>query len=68
MVRDQRYKLVIAHGLDTGELYDLETDPTETTNLWDDPAHIKAKLAMYQRLCDRMAWTVDPLPPREADW
>ena len=68
MVRDQRYKLVIAHGLDTGELYDLESDPAESTNLWDDAAYVNIKLAMYRRLTDRMAWTVDPLPMREADW
>ncbi len=68
MVRDERYKLVIAHGLNTGELYDLETDPAETRNLWNDPAYLQVRFAMFQRLCDRMAWTVDPLPLREADW
>ena len=68
MVRDDRYKIVVAHGLNTGELYDLESDPTETHNLWDDAEYTAVKLAMYQRVCDRMAWTVDPLPHREADW
>ena len=68
MVRDNRYKLVVAHGLNTGELYDLEADPNETNNLWGDFTHAQIQLAMYQRLSDRMAWTVDPLPLREADW
>ena len=66
MVRTGRYKLVAAHGLSTGELYDLEQDPRETRNLWDDPGYAAIKYEMFQRLCDRMAWTVDPLPEREA--
>jgi arylsulfatase A-like enzyme len=68
MVRMERYKLVVTHGLNTGELYDLKQDPFETFNRWDDPAYGAVKLEMFQRLCDRMAWTVDPLPPRVAPW
>ena len=66
MVRTRRHKLVAAHGTGTGELYDLETDPTETRNLWNDPDAAAVKLDLLTRLADRMAWTVDPLPPREA--
>lgn len=66
MVRTERYKLVMMHGLSAGELYDLEQDPEETRNLWDDPDRAAIKYEMLQRLCDRMAWTVDPLPEREA--
>lgn len=68
MLRTGRYKLVAMHGLGTGELYDLQADPTETRNLWSDDGYAGVKLAMLERLCDRMAWTVDPLPLREADW
>ena len=57
-----------AHGTGTGELYDLEDDPNETRNLWNDPESVDLKLAMYERLADRMAFTVDPLPVRQADW
>ena len=32
------HKLVNYHGLDHGELYDLEQDPRELTYLWDDPS------------------------------
>ena len=68
MVRSERYKLVAHHGEQPGELYDIEADPNETRNLWDDPSARDAKIEMLQRLADRMAWTVDPLPPRESRW
>ena len=64
MLRTQRHKIVVAHGLETGELYDLEDDPNETTNLWEAPDHQLLKMTLLKRLCDRMAWMVDPLPPR----
>ena len=44
--------LVASHG--RGELYDLEADPMETRNLWDDPGYRGVKLEMYERLVDRM--------------
>jgi arylsulfatase A-like enzyme len=68
MVRDERFKLVVMHGLGSGELYNLDNDPTETRNLWNVPEAQGPKLAMFQRLCDRMAWTVDPLPERIGPW
>jgi len=68
MVRTDRHKLVVVHGQREAELYDLDTDPDETHNLWNDAAHRDAKTDMLQCLCDRMAWTVDPLPLREAGW
>ena len=64
MVRSDRYKLVAVHGLGTGELYDLEKDPAETRNLWRDSGYRDVKLSMLERLADRMAQTVDPLPVR----
>ena len=68
MVRTATHKLVLAHHLATGELYDLTADPAETHNLWDDPAAAGIKAELLLRLTDRMAGTVDPLPPRLADW
>ncbi len=68
MVRSDRHKLVVGHGTGGGELYDLEDDPNETHNRWDEPEHRNVKLTMMNRLCDRMAWTVDPLLVRDGPW
>ncbi|TDF92816.1 DUF4976 domain-containing protein [Paenibacillus piri] len=68
MVRTERYKLVSYHKRNEGELYDLQQDPDEIHNLWNDPNLSAVKLEMYERLCDRMAETVDPLPERLAVW
>ena len=38
MVRSERYKLVHFLGQDYGQLFDLEADPDEERNLWDDEA------------------------------
>ena len=68
MLRTATYKLVAVHGRGTGELYDLATDPAESVNHYADPAYLAVKADLYRRMCDRMAWTVDPLPEREANY
>ena len=66
MVRTARHKLVVAHGQGGGELYDLGEQPLEQVNHWSDPAYAEVKAELLVRLCDRMAWTADPLPARRA--
>nr|WP_203453870.1 sulfatase/phosphatase domain-containing protein [Jiangella aurantiaca] len=39
MVRDDSMKLVAFVDSDEGQLFDLEADPHEEVNLWDDPAY-----------------------------
>lgn len=68
MLRTERYKLTVAHGQNDGELYDLAHDPQEYVNLWHDTAYQAVKCNLLVQLADRMAWTVDPLPAREAFW
>ena len=52
MVRNTRWKLV--HFLDQpyGQLFDLEADPGEVNNLWDDPAQAAVKQELIQVLCE----------------
>ena len=64
MARTEKHKIVVVHGGSIGELYDLEADPNESNNLWDDPAHAGVKTDMLIRVCNRMAQTADPLPER----
>jgi arylsulfatase A-like enzyme len=68
MVRTKTHKLVVAHGHDTGELYDLEKDPGEHRNLWNEPNAADLKSSLLLRLTNRIAFTVDPLPTRVAPW
>jgi arylsulfatase len=67
-VRTARYKLAYYRGVRTGELYDLERDPNEITNLWNSVHHTDIKAEMMQELADRMIATTDPLPERLALW
>ncbi len=74
MLRHDRYKLIVEHGppattrTRTGELYDLEDDPTELHNLWDDPASAEIRIALERMLLDVMVATRDRSQPREAHW
>jgi arylsulfatase A-like enzyme len=64
MIRNENYKLMIYHGSSEGELYDLKNDPNETVNLFDNAKYADKKTEMLIRLCNKMAWTTDPLPLR----
>jgi arylsulfatase A-like enzyme len=68
MLRSETHKLVVTHGHSVGELYDLREDPNETYNLWNSVNHAEIKMQLMQRLCDRMAWTADPLPFRKGPY
>jgi arylsulfatase A-like enzyme len=46
MYREGNYKISIYHNKNLGELYDLEKDPWEFDNLWDDPEHTELKSSL----------------------
>ena len=52
MIRDERYKLVYRTPYGPHELYDLENDPQELSNLIDIPEYRNRKIEMYGRLKD----------------
>ena len=57
MVFDGRYQSVVYHGLGIGEIYDLETDPGEFDDLWDDPGGAGLKAELLHRHLDAVAAT-----------
>lgn len=63
-----RYRMTVARGVEWGELYDLEKDPDEMDNLFDDPAHAKVRAEMFEKLAYRQIEFVDtsPLPTMRA--
>ncbi|MDE2760773.1 MAG: sulfatase-like hydrolase/transferase [Paracoccaceae bacterium] len=56
------HRLTIYKGLDTGELYDLNTDSNETRNLWDDPDCMDLKSELMFRLNQTMLEAIEPGP------
>ena len=64
MVRTEREKIVVYHGIDSGELYELEEDPGEFHNLWDNPSRSAMKMRLMKQAFDTSVLTMDPTPPR----
>ena len=64
MLRTREEKIVVYHGTDQGELYDLKNDPDEFENLWNSPEHTKSKLRLMKACFDASVFTMDPCPIR----
>ncbi len=64
MLRTRHEKIVVYHGVDWGELYDLQADPDEFHNLWDDPTRASMKTRLLKGAFDASVLTMDPWPPR----
>ena len=47
---DRRWRLTIWQGVEWGELYDVENDPGEIVNLWDDAEYANVKQTLLHRL------------------
>lgn len=63
-----RWRLTVYRGVSWGELYDLENDPLEMTNLWDDPRHTEDRARLMFQLVQEMQDLADdsPLPTARA--
>ena len=61
MLREQRWKLIHYPGQDYGELYDLDQDPDEIHNLYQNPDYQEQRVCMSRLLLDRLIGTEAPL-------
>ncbi|WP_113671353.1 sulfatase [Vallitalea guaymasensis] len=46
---DERYKLTVYYNQTYGELFDLEKDPEEINNLWDNPHYTELKMNLMMK-------------------
>jgi arylsulfatase len=67
-VRTKKWKLNYCDQAKYGEMYDLEADPGEFNNIWNDPHQRDSRDMMMQLLLSRMIDSTDPLPQRVAVW
>jgi len=64
MMRTPDKKIVVYHGIDDGELYDLSGDPAEIENLWRSQPHAELRERLLKDAFDASVFTMDPMPPR----
>jgi len=64
MIRTDDWKLVHFLDSDDGQLFDLNEDPSETQNLWDDPELRDVKRELHDRL---LTWRIES-DLATADW
>ena len=60
----ERYRLTAYSGRTYGELFDLQEDPQELRNLWDEPDHRAIRDELRLAMLDKMMETDYPLPRR----
>ncbi len=64
MMRTTTEKIAVYHGVNFGEVYDLEDDPAEFRNLWNDPGQLGRRDRLMKACFDASIFTMDPEPPR----
>ena len=64
MIRDRRYKLINYHGAGMGQLFDLDADPAENRNLWDDADHAATRSELLMKSFDAEVIHADVGSPR----
>ena len=64
MMRTGNEKIAVYHGIDEGEMYDLQSDPGEFENLWQRPECSTMQHRLLKQAFDASVFTLDPLPLR----
>lgn len=57
-----KWRYTVYHEQDWGELYDLENDPDETLNLWDNADHGAVRAHLSERLAHHLIAQMDESP------
>ena len=68
MLRTSDSKIIVHHGSEPGELYDLASDPDEFDNLWNRSGAAGLKTEMLKRAFDASVFTMDPAPERVGEF
>lgn len=61
-VQTERYRMSLIIGEQMGELYDLQEDPDETDNRFQDPAYAGTRAELMEQLVDLMGTAADTSP------
>ena len=56
-----RYKITVYRGMDDGELFDLQEDPSEWNNLWHEPSAVALKAHLMQEFL-QATFSCEPTP------
>lgn len=67
-LRSKQWRYTYHVGNQYGELYDLQQDPDELVNLWNEDTHADLKHELMSRCLDRILLSRDPLPDKIAVW
>jgi len=52
----------VFHGVEWGELYDLQADPGEFTNEWHNPEHLEVRCRLMEKLARAEIEHIDRVP------
>ncbi len=58
----RRWRMSVYQGVEWGEIYDLENDPDEMINLWDDEVHAGVRTKLMEILARKQMDLVDRSP------
>jgi arylsulfatase A-like enzyme len=58
----RRWRMSVYQGVEWGEIYDLDNDPDEMVNLWDDAAHEGVRAELMEILARKQIDLVDRSP------